>query len=85
VGCVSDDSVSLANTAEFDHAFDFREVATGGSTKYSTFEVTLHPVVDGTARTHSLSNAELRLPIGDAGPDDRDEVARKLGGVVVEK
>jgi hypothetical protein len=74
-----------ANTSEFDDVFDFHQVATVGGPKYGTFEVTLHPVVDGTARTHSLSNAELRLPIPDAGPDEFDAVARALGGVAVEK
>src|SRR6202043_4135460 len=58
------------STSEFDDPFDFREVATGAGTNYSTFEVSLHPVINGTARTHSLSNAGWTLPIPDAGLDD---------------
>jgi hypothetical protein len=71
-----------ANTSEFDDAFDFHQLATVGGTKYSTFEVTLHPVVDGTAKTHSPSNAELRLPVADGGPDDFEEIVRKYGGTI---
>ena len=67
-----------ANTSEFDDAFDFREVSAGSRTTYSTFEVTLHPVIDGTAKTHSLSNAELTLPTPDVSPDPAVAIGQKM-------
>jgi DnaJ-domain-containing protein 1 len=49
-------------TSEFNDRFDFREVPSDQATEYSTFEVTLHPVIGGTAKTHALSARELALP-----------------------
>ncbi len=47
----------------FEEAFDFNtysyNVSDGVETNYSVFEVTLHPVVGGTARTSSVSKNEF--------------------------
>ena len=47
----------------FEEAFDFNtysyNVSDGVETNYSVFEVTLHPVVGGTARTNSVSKNEF--------------------------
>lgn len=47
----------------FEEAFDFNtysyDVSDGVETNYSVFEVTLHPVVGGTARTSSVSKNEF--------------------------
>jgi hypothetical protein len=49
-------------TSEFDSAFHFDEFESGRGTKYSAYEVTLHPVPQGTARTHVVSDSQLELP-----------------------
>lgn len=49
-------------TSEFDDAFDFEEVESATGTRYSTYEVTLHPVPEGTARTHVVPDERFDLP-----------------------
>jgi len=49
-------------TSEFDSAFDFEEVESDRGTRYSTYELTLHPVPQGTARTHVVSDSRFELP-----------------------
>ena len=53
----------LIGTSEFDEVFDFEEEFTSEQrTKYRTFEVTLHPVLQGTARTHAIDASVFELP-----------------------
>jgi hypothetical protein len=52
----------LVSTALFEEPLDFTEQPDGRGTSYSRFEVTLHRVRGGAARTHSLPNVPLPLP-----------------------
>jgi len=45
--------------SEFDDSLDFRETETADKVNYATFEITLHPVVGGTARTDEISEAQF--------------------------
>ncbi len=45
--------------SEFDDSLDFRETETADKVNYATFEITLHPVVGGTARTEEISEAQF--------------------------
>lgn len=49
-------------TSEFDSAFDFDEVESAGGIRYSVHKVTLHPVPEGTARTHVVPDQRFELP-----------------------
>lgn len=49
-------------TSEFDGPFDFEEVESVTGTRYSTYEVTLHTVPEGTARTHVVPDERFDLP-----------------------
>lgn len=44
----------ITGTSQFDRSLDFEERRTYDGVEYSTFELTLHPVPLGTARTHSI-------------------------------
>jgi len=52
----------LKGTSEFLEEFEFDETELGSSIEYSTYEVTLHPVLAGTARTHAIPAGEFELP-----------------------
>jgi len=52
----------LSGTSEFDESFTFKEVESEQGTKYTTFEVTLHAVFLGTARTHAIPESMFELP-----------------------
>ena len=52
----------LRGTSEFDSAFEFGEIKSETGTQYKTYEVTLHPVPEGTARTHVLADSSFELP-----------------------
>lgn len=52
----------IRGTSEFYSAFDFQELESDRGTKYNAYEVTLHPVPQGTARTHALSDSRFELP-----------------------
>jgi len=52
----------VRGTSEFDSAFDFDEVESEGGTRYGAYEVTLHPVPEGTARTHVVPDSRFELP-----------------------
>jgi hypothetical protein len=49
-------------TSEFDSVFDFDETDSTTGTSYATYEITLHGVLLGTARTHSIPNSRFELP-----------------------
>lgn len=49
-------------TSEFDDAFDFKEIESDRGTKYRAYEVTLHAVPQGRARTHVVSDERFELP-----------------------
>ena len=52
----------LRGTSEFDSAFDYGEIESERGTQYKTYEVTLHPVPQGTARTHVIADSRFELP-----------------------
>lgn len=52
----------VRGTSEFDDPVDFEEIERNDAVEYSTFEVTLHPVALGTARTHPISQLDFQLP-----------------------
>jgi hypothetical protein len=52
----------LRGTSEFYSAFDFGEIESERGTQYKTYEVTLHPVPQGTARTHVVADSRFELP-----------------------
>ncbi len=52
----------IRGTSEFYSAFDFQELESDRGTKYNAYELTLHPVPQGTARTHALSDSRFELP-----------------------
>src|SRR5882724_3855500 len=52
----------IRGTSEFERAFEFQEVESDRGTRYSAYEVTLHPVPQGSARTHALSDSRFELP-----------------------
>jgi len=52
----------VSGTSEFDETFDFQEIKSDRGTNYSTYEVTLHAVLLGTAKTHQVSNSVFELP-----------------------
>lgn len=52
----------IRGTSEFSSAFDFQEIESDKGTRYSAYEVTLHPVPQGTARTHAVSDSRFELP-----------------------
>ena len=45
--------------SEFVDAFDYRETPTATGTQYSVYEVTLNPVVGGTAHTSGIDEARF--------------------------
>ena len=49
-------------TSEFDSVLDFDEVRSGEGIRYSIHKVTLHPVLEGSARTHVVSDQRFELP-----------------------
>lgn len=49
-------------TSEFDSAFDFEEVESDRGTRFGAYKVTLHPVPQGTARTHVVPDSRFELP-----------------------
>jgi hypothetical protein len=51
-----------SGTPEFDEPFDFSEIDSDAGTRYATYEVTLHPVVAGTAHADAPSDSELDPP-----------------------
>ena len=51
----------VVGTSEFDDQFDFDEVEDSDGVEYKTFEVTLHPVPQGTATTRSIPNTAFQL------------------------
>ena len=52
----------LRGTSEFESVFDFDEVPSDRGIRYSIHDVTLHPVPEGKARTHLVSNERFELP-----------------------
>lgn len=49
-------------TSEFDRPLAFTERPSDDGQYYSAFEVTLHPVPEGTATTHEIPRSAFRLP-----------------------
>jgi hypothetical protein len=52
----------VAGTSEFAEAFAFEEHEADDGIEYSTWEVTLHSVPSGTARTHAIPASAFELP-----------------------
>lgn len=52
----------IRGISQFTETLDFEEFFDGEAVNYTTFEVTLHPVVGGNARTERISAAEFQLP-----------------------
>jgi hypothetical protein len=52
----------VAGAAEFDLPFEFTEERKGDGIEYSIYEVTLHPVPEGEAKTHEVPAWLVRLP-----------------------
>ena len=52
----------VMGTSEFDEAIDFHDIKSERRTNYSAYEVTLQPVLSGTATTHQVSNSVFELP-----------------------
>jgi hypothetical protein len=49
-------------TSQFDRSLNFEERYTNDGVEYSSFDVTLHPVPQGTATTHGIPPAAFQLP-----------------------
>ena len=52
----------LSGSSEFVDTFDYAEVKSDKGIKYSTHEVTLHPVKEGKAKVRKLENSRFILP-----------------------
>lgn len=52
----------IRGTSEFSSAFDFQEIESDRGTRYTAYEVTLHPVPQGTTRTYAVSDSRFELP-----------------------
>lgn len=52
----------VRGTSEFDRPLRFEEREADDAVEYSTFKVTLHPVPEGTATTHSIPASAFQLP-----------------------
>ncbi len=52
----------IRGTSDFDSAFEFYEVESDRETRYAAYEVTLHAVPQGTARTHFVPDSRFELP-----------------------
>jgi hypothetical protein len=52
----------IHGTNQFVDVLDFTERLRGDAIEYAVFEVTLHQVVGGNARTESLASADFELP-----------------------
>ncbi|MGB9005731.1 MAG: hypothetical protein WCB96_08415 [Candidatus Aminicenantales bacterium] len=52
----------LFGTSEFYESFRFEERELNNGTEYSTWEVSLHPVPEGTAKTYQIANSSFELP-----------------------
>lgn len=64
-------------TSEFNEPFAFEERELSEATEYSVYEVTLHTVPGGTAKSHAVPNSAFKLP-----PPPEDE---KVRGTIIIK
>lgn len=52
----------IFGTSEFAESFGFEEKITNQGVEYSTWEITLHPVPEGEARTSTIPSSDFQLP-----------------------
>ena len=52
----------IYRTSDFERAFDFEETRSEKEIQYNAHEVTLHPVPEGTAKTHAIADSLFKLP-----------------------